>query len=213
MLGISCVLSQFWVFFVVHENVCTFLSLSFMKYNVLKIVFVCLFWDSVEKISSSCFVSRQNARFSSAKHPKVTAKKKGHTCPNISGQAVMGSSFRLAGHFPFLCIYRLSAFGFIRQSDSTFLHTFPSQGCYSVESSNGSFQYGGYQKGSRRIHPYFFKHISSSNFLKIPYFYLHFTAITELSNDLSYASNSGKYFNCGKYCRIFCKYMNKLLQA
>lgn len=42
MLGISCVLSWFWGF-VVHENVCTFLSLSFMKYTVLKIVLVCLF--------------------------------------------------------------------------------------------------------------------------------------------------------------------------
>lgn len=42
MLGISCVLSYFFVV-VVHENVCTFLSLSFMKYNVLKIVLACLF--------------------------------------------------------------------------------------------------------------------------------------------------------------------------
>lgn len=62
-------------FFVVHENVCTFLSLSFMKYNVLKIVLVCFFWDSVEKISL-CFVSRQNTRFSRAQYPKVTAKRK-----------------------------------------------------------------------------------------------------------------------------------------
>lgn len=95
----------------------------------------------MEKISSLCFVSTQNAPFSSAQYPEVTVKKEDTP---VQIHQVMGSSLRPAGCFPFLFIYRLSAFAFIRLSDPTFLHTFPRQGCYSVEFPSGSSLYRDY---------------------------------------------------------------------